>query len=267
MENKVILTFPCSKKWQDMTDAGDGKKFCSDCNKCVTNHTGLSKEELHQKLNNPDEQVCGFYTVDQLDNLHQQYFFSRFKGLTVSLLSLLGVFATNGIANAQTQQEQAPAIPVSDSINPVDTISFPVEISGRLRDKETLMAASGITIQILQHGKVIKTVGTDYKGRFKFVLTKEELTDTTITLKAVLGANPFNTAEAMTVRNDSKLTDASFDILLSGIPTYHLLNNYDDANPPKFNNWGPRYMIGCAVSLFQMPEPFNNTTLPRLDFE
>lgn len=264
MENKVMLTYPCTKKWQDLTDIDNGKKFCSDCNKCITNLTGLSKQELHQKLNNPNEQICGLYTVNQLDNLHQQYTFSHLKNLTVSLLNLLGVFATTGTVDAQTQKEPAPVIPINDSINPVDTIGSPVEISGRLRDKETLKAASGITIQILQHGKVIKTVGTDYKGRFRFILTKEELTDTTITLKAVLGANPFNTAEAMTVHNDSTLTDASFDILLSGIPTYHLLNNYDERL--RFER-RERWIMGVAVSTFQVPEPLNNTTLPRLNFE
>lgn len=264
MENKIVLTFPCTKKWQDMADAGDGKKFCNDCNKCVTNLTGLNKEELHQKLNNPQEQICGLYSVDQIDNLHQQYTFSRFKNLTVSLLSLLGVFATNSAADAQTQQEKAPATPVNDSISPVDTISFPVAINGRLRDKETLKAATGITIQILQHGKVIKTVATDYKGRFKFLLTKEELTDTLITLKAVFAGNNFNTPKEMTVRNDSNLTDASFDILLSGIPTYHLLHDYN--KPIPFDLDRP-YIIGRAVSTFVVHEPFKNTTLPRLNFE
>lgn len=179
-------------------------------------------------------------------------------------MSLLGVFATNSAADAQTQQEKAPASPVNDSISPVDTISFPVAINGRLRDKETLKAATGITIQVLQHGKVIKTVATDYKGRFKFLLTKEELTDTLITLKAVFAGNNFNTPKEMTVRNDSNLTDASFDILLSGIPTYHLLNNYNETHPFETRE---RLIIGRAISMFQMPEPFKNTTLPRLDFE
>lgn len=260
MKSKIHLTFPCTQNWDDMESIGNESKHCSTCNKCVTNFQNLSPQQLQTEIKKQGGQVCGVYRLDQLDNIHQQFFTKNFKYLTVSVLSLLGLFAQTIKANGQAPQLSQPNISQNDSTQVVDTLNFPITISGRLRDKETLMVAAGAKILVIQHGQVIKTVSTNSKGRFNFELNKKELTDSLITLQVMYNFPRKQSSKQFSVVNDETLVDASFDLQLSGIPTYYLLRD-TDVLPLTRKSERHLNILGGAVSIISEEHPFIGGTI------
>ncbi|HYG15162.1 MAG TPA: carboxypeptidase-like regulatory domain-containing protein [Bacteroidia bacterium] len=220
MENHVQFTFPCSKKWEDLNDLSNGKRFCESCNKCITDFSGLNSMELNthfKALGN----ACGKFSIDQLPGLYSRYSLINFTNISLSILSLLGVFApVNG--NAQTDADINNLYSNLTSTN--DTLKFPIQVHGRLRDKGTLEVAIGVKVQVIQNDTVIKTTTTDFNGRFSFSLTDKELTDSLITLRVSYNFLSEKTTD-LTLVNDSNLSSAEFDMLLTGIPSLYLISS------------------------------------------
>jgi hypothetical protein len=246
MENKIHLTFPCTQNWDGMKSLGNDKRHCATCNKCVTNFTNHSTGDALNAINSEGGKTCGMFSVDQLDNIYQRHTLSRFKNITLTVMGLLGIFATAGTAAAQTTEQNLIPATDSDTTHNIDSIKSPIHVAGRLRDKTSLAAAAYIKIEVLQNGEVIKTTNTDFEGKFNFVLRKEELTDSLITIRVLFGFPEANsTTSDYTVVNSDNLDAAEFDMLITGIPTHHLINT--GHVPTKTNKHV--YIIGGASSM------------------
>jgi hypothetical protein len=160
-------------------------------------------------------------------------------------MGLLGIFATANTATAQTTETVVPPVMNSDTAHIADSLPATVQVTGRLRDKETLAAAAYVKIEVMQNGTVIKTADTDFEGKFNFVLSKEELTDSLITVSVLYGFPAATTTSDYTVVNNENLDAAEFDMLITGIPTHHLINTgYVPTKTKKH-----AYIIGRAVSM------------------
>jgi hypothetical protein len=61
MENsKIIVSNPCNKDWNKMTNHNNGK-YCGSCNKTVIDFTSWEVEEIKMHLLTKNEHVCGHF--------------------------------------------------------------------------------------------------------------------------------------------------------------------------------------------------------------
>jgi hypothetical protein len=61
MENsKIIVSNPCNKDWNKMTNHNNGK-YCGSCNKTVIDFTSWEVEEIKMYLLTKNEHVCGHF--------------------------------------------------------------------------------------------------------------------------------------------------------------------------------------------------------------
>lgn len=266
MENKIHLTFPCTQNWEGMQSLGNNKKHCATCNKCVTNFTNLSSNNTQENINAEGGITCGMFRIDQLDNIYQRHTLSRFKSITLTVMGLLGIFATANTAAAQTTEQNLTPVTDNNTAHNLDSIKSPIHVAGRLRDKETLAAAAYVKIEVLQNGTVIKATHTDFEGKFSFVLTKNELTDTIITLRVLYGFPEEEAATGnYTVSNDKSLDAAQFDMLITGIPKHHLVSVEGNEFRRKRKQM-PMVLGGAAmvsrVEVYHMGEVVHEVTSP-----
>src|SRR5262245_52388784 len=63
---KVSIPNPCSKSWNVMTPAENGR-YCNSCEKIVIDFTTMNEEEIKQYFLNSKERVCGHFKPEQLD--------------------------------------------------------------------------------------------------------------------------------------------------------------------------------------------------------
>lgn len=65
---KLTIPKPCSQSWSEMSRTGSGR-YCESCNKCVSDFTNFSDQQLKDFFSNSTEKICGNFTQNQLDRL------------------------------------------------------------------------------------------------------------------------------------------------------------------------------------------------------
>lgn len=90
----ITISEPCNKKWNKMTPVINGR-YCSSCNKTVTDFTKMDKQEiLDYWKNNKEINACGRFLKHQLSNNEQNYSYwsSTFSnGFKTVLYFILGI--------------------------------------------------------------------------------------------------------------------------------------------------------------------------------
>jgi len=157
MENsKIIVSNPCNKDWNKMTNHNNGK-YCGSCNKTVIDFTSWEVEEIKMYLLTKNEHVCGHFKSLQAAvkrPKHHQFLVDLylqtdtkiktpyFKALVLSLIifCMTVVGCNNPITNTETLTGMVPAPEFIDSTNkleapPIDSItgSIDPEIADSIR--------------------------------------------------------------------------------------------------------------------------------------
>ena len=66
MKNSVpppALSFACPKKWEGMSEAGDGRRFCEQCQKHVHDLSAMTGPEVRRHFAGPEASACVSYLV------------------------------------------------------------------------------------------------------------------------------------------------------------------------------------------------------------
>jgi hypothetical protein len=157
MENsKIIVSNPCNKDWNKMTNHNNGK-YCGSCNKTVIDFTTWEVEEIKMYLLTKNEHVCGHFKSLQAAvkrPKHHQFLVDLylqtdtkiktpyFKALVLSLIifCMTVVGCNTPTTNTETLTGMVPAPEFIDSTNkleapPIDSItgSIDPEIADSIR--------------------------------------------------------------------------------------------------------------------------------------
>lgn len=265
MEKVLNFTYPCTKKWDELSEKEPGVRHCDTCNKCVTNFTGLSSGQFNKKIKESEGDFCGVFNLSQLPGLYKSFSVNALKNISITVAGLLGVFAT-GEATAQTtvQADTVPAPDVVDTLQ--NTFPYPVVVSGRLRDKVTLLAAWGVKVELLQNGKVVKSVKTDPEGKFTIDIAEGELTDSVVTIKISYGFPADTKTTERRVRTEN-LPGTVFDLQLTAIPSPYLVEPVN-SKIPELPVRKQHVVVGRVSTLVQSPSAptINFINLSGFDF-
>ncbi len=108
---KISIPEPCSKKWNEMQDAGRDK-FCDTCSKKVVNFKDLSPEEVLEKLAATKTRVCGRFGKQQLAEINTSIRSTKPRPpLQKAVQFGLGIFLAANIGCVSTQHAKTPAKP------------------------------------------------------------------------------------------------------------------------------------------------------------
>lgn len=97
MENKVNITIPapCHENWQAMTVVDKGR-FCASCQKKVIDFTKSSDSQIIEAIQK-DTNLCGRFSMDQLDRSIEKPTTKRKKWLVVATLTSFLSFGSQEI--------------------------------------------------------------------------------------------------------------------------------------------------------------------------
>jgi hypothetical protein len=65
MSTKTIVSNPCSKDWDEMTEVNNGK-FCGSCKKTVVDFTSWKDEDIKKHFQTKSETTCGYFNESQV---------------------------------------------------------------------------------------------------------------------------------------------------------------------------------------------------------
>ena len=166
---KISIPEPCHENWQKMTVTEKGR-FCSSCQKNVTDFTKSSDREI-LKAYNKDENLCGRFNVSQLN---RKISIPKEKE-TLWMIAAASIIAFLGLGNQTVKAQNNVNTEQTDKKQLSDSTSFktpdPTKFSGRIID-EYGVPLPGVTIVI--KGTKIAT-SSDYDGMFS-INTKEGIT-------------------------------------------------------------------------------------------
>ncbi|MEJ6981255.1 hypothetical protein WG906_12380 [Pedobacter sp. P351] len=160
---KLILSNPCSERWDDMllTSAG---RFCESCEKHIVDLTSKSDEELIQFFKKKKENVCGRMLASQL-NRDLVMLPPKASWHWLLPLAMGAIVVTPALAN-----ELRPLVVNSDQASAL----LPASVESAIKAPVVLDTISGIVVDD-RTGKPLKGVKVRQKG-FENVLA---LTDST----------------------------------------------------------------------------------------
>jgi TonB-dependent SusC/RagA subfamily outer membrane receptor len=173
---QLILTNPCSKRWDDMQQASSGR-YCDSCEKHIVDLTRKSDTELIRFFTKKKDNICGRLLPDQL-NRELVLPPSRAGWQWLLPLAAGTVMFTPAQANelrpVVEQHNQAGALtPVS--IEQTITSSVLADtIRGRIVDNMTGKPLKGVKVRQAAFENVLAL--TDADGKFKLSITDADLT-------------------------------------------------------------------------------------------
>ncbi len=148
---RIINTFKCSRKWEDLTGAGD-QRFCDGCAKHVTDLRNKTDDQIAALLDG--KEICGVIQTPRL--------FNRFASLQAGLALASMAFMTVPVFS-QSQQEKVDTTRVNTSENKV-------LITGLLKDSKTGEPIPFGNVVLKKDGVIICGASTDFDGKYSFAL-------------------------------------------------------------------------------------------------
>lgn len=158
----LSIPTPCHQSWDEMSTTEQGR-FCSSCQKTVTDFSTMSDKEIISFFSNPQKNVCGRFHPGQLDREIDMPANTRRQPLIpiAAMVTALSIAIPSVQANSKPETMQM--IPdKSDAQSPLDTLPH---ITGIVRDSANNAVLSGAIVKIKGHD--IQTV-TDTAGKFEF---------------------------------------------------------------------------------------------------
>lgn len=172
---RISIPQPCNIPWESMSAVDAEKRYCSSCERVITDFSKMSDAELlayFQKNKN----YCGRFSKDQLDReivIAKEKRFSGWKKAVLFPSILLGIEVaaqTNGTADqatveAQTMQPVFPATVVRPDSLAGDTLF----IEGAVTDTAGEPLAGAVVM--LYAGTVQTGASSDFNGKFRIAVT------------------------------------------------------------------------------------------------
>lgn len=163
---QISIPQPCHEKWEEMTAVERGR-FCSSCQKLVTDFTQMEDAEIIQFIKE-GKGHCGRFSAAQLDRPlipaveKPRYFLVPFYKKIAASLLIMAAFAEKTFAQQKkpnSSQHQVTATKKSKA---------PVIISGHLLDFETQKPLAGMDIYLQIKGFDLQIRTTNLYGFFTF---------------------------------------------------------------------------------------------------
>lgn len=174
---QISIPEPCHENWDAMTPAEQGR-FCSKCQKCVTDFTGWTDSEIYNYISkNSGQRICGRLHSTQLNrpiqvpaqphSRHYQYFLAL--GLT-----LLTANIPISDLKAQTPYTYTTSF---DALReePITIDSIPIYGQVLDENKEPII---GAVVRLMGDGISIQSCLTDTNGYFNLMVSAETKNNT-----------------------------------------------------------------------------------------
>jgi len=191
---------PCSQRWDDMPAAGDGRRWCTRCERRITDFRGMSDGEIERVHALSDVPVCGVYDEAQLRPSVRQACPPRSKLVALAL----GTTLLSGTASAQSAAaDRHPSIvqPADASPRPRDA-EAPAEApspagADTLIIRGTVRDADGRTIAgaIVRLGGTVIGTRTDARGGYELRVGERAALPSTLRLYFTQLGWSFHTVE------------------------------------------------------------------------
>ena len=172
---KPILTLPCKNKHSNMEKTEKGY-HCKNCDHVLTDFRNSTNDEIQEKLRTSPGKICGIFYTNQFEYKVSQIQIPAFRAVGLSLLGILGF-----LGPVITSCENTPAA-TEHKQNAFNLLKFPMHVKGTVNDEKTGKPLPYFKVEILQHGKLIKTVKTDGKGNFDVVIYEKDLDEEVFSL-------------------------------------------------------------------------------------
>ncbi|OJW98161.1 MAG: hypothetical protein BGO70_11895 [Bacteroidetes bacterium 43-93] len=165
---QISIPNPCHEDWNKMTPAEQGR-FCSQCQKVVTDFTNYTDAQLYQFFSDRNKQVCGRFYNHQLNTSisippqpHSRLY-RYFIGLGLTL-----IFTQLPETGLRAQTPYAQVALQSDKKNK-DENDTAIIINGKVIDelKEPMF---GAIVAAYCNGTMVAGAVTDYDGNYKLYI-------------------------------------------------------------------------------------------------
>lgn len=158
----LSISQPCHESWNEMTPADKGR-FCLNCQKTVTDFSGMSDQQILSFLSNRQGNVCGRFHTEQLNREIRVPGNTRRQPIISIAAMVAALTVLTPSVQAQVKQERIQLAPDESTVpQPLDTLPH---ITGVVKDSTTNAVLPGAIVKIKGHA--MQTV-TDSTGKFEF---------------------------------------------------------------------------------------------------
>ena len=165
---RIEIKTPCCESWNNM-QVTTGGRYCGNCQKNVVDFSGLSNQEIIERLANADN-LCGKFDKPQFDSFNlylseKNKKLSFFKNWTYATM-MLGILPfINTEVKAKPVYEQTE-VPFKKNAESKDTVTH-IKIRGVVKTSDYYNPLGAATIQV--NGTNIKTT-TNADGYFEITI-------------------------------------------------------------------------------------------------
>lgn len=166
------MIFPCKVDWEKMPQQETGK-YCGECKKTIRDYTASRLDEIKEEI------FCGRFNNNQVSYPKSKYEVKNFKGLSLSLLALLGGVQSQDLTAQTSTANEIPGDSINKEIfkEKFSNLRFPLKMEGTIRDKISKEVVVNADVRMLQRDSVLYSVKTDSAGKFSFVLLEKDIRD------------------------------------------------------------------------------------------
>lgn len=160
----IQIKDPCSEDWSKMSETERGR-FCQKCSKNVIDFTSSSDQQILKTIKNGNDQVCGRFRNDQLNNTitYQPIKNKSYKFRAMISMFLLG-FSTNILKTQTNKTEQVQTINNSEEKENLNKNESDFLLEGIVLDAESNQPIIGAGVRISGTSLGVKT---DKNGLFR----------------------------------------------------------------------------------------------------
>ncbi len=188
MKKHITIPEPCHENWNEMTPEEQGR-HCAVCDKVVMDFTHKSKEEIIDKIESSEEQVCGRFNMTHVSPTKAQMEFyhkykHRYKNIAASILAIGGTMAANeAVAQGDVYIKGDVDVNVQEQ---VQTNINPVILKGEVKHFRESGGAAGVRIVVLSGGKHIARAISDKDGKYRMTLPEGKVMNNQIRVEATM---------------------------------------------------------------------------------
>lgn len=167
---QIAIPQPCNEDWENMTPREQGR-YCSSCQKCVTDFTGFSDEDLYRFLmDNIGVKVCGRFKSNQLNrdilpHIPPQPHSQLYKWMIAAGLALIFSVTPESNLFAQAPVQQTQVVTTVENEEEDTEGDSTVTITGTVVDENDEPIISAV-VEVIVNEKVIAGSLTDIDGKY-----------------------------------------------------------------------------------------------------
>jgi len=240
---KIQISNPCQEKWGNMQPDTMGK-FCSSCQKAVTDFTQFSDSDLQNWFSKNQGNSCGRFNPDQLDRLIQgksNYTLNKFKPslAAASLLAFLSFpkLSRGEMIKPSTVQTEKKLTDFDNKTQDKELSDSLRVLKGKITDKDK-QALPAVSIRILGEKYACST---NINGEFSITYTVQKGNDSKKMELSFIGYETKNvkfksTDAYLNITLNEDTTPLMGDVVIIRTPFwkrihYKMRNHLRDINP------------------------------------